>query len=1071
MFDAIIRRGTLTTVVVLIVCVIGVVAALRLPVQMIPDLEVRTITVRTNWSGATPQDIEKEILIEQEEFLRNVPNLEELSATASTGSASIELEFPYDVDITETLIRVNNALNQVPSYPENVDEPRVYASSFSNNSFMFFRVAPLEGNPRGLDMEVMHDFVDDHVRPRMETVQGVSQVQVWGGAERQVQVLLDPKALADRNIAISEVREALRARNRDVSSGEIESGKRRYLLRTVGRFGDLDALEDLVVRRAGDSIVRLDDVAEVRLDHFELSSRAYVNGDPVLVLAVRREAGSNVIDIKYRMIEAMTAINRDVLNPAGMRLNLTAEDAGYVEASIRNVWTNLAIGAVLATLVMFAFLRSGRATLVGVVGIPICTIAAFLGLLLAGRTINVISMAGVAFAIGMTLDNSIVVLESIDQQRRRGLDRLRAAVEGVRQVWPAIVASTLTTVLVFVPILFIEVEAGQLYSDVAVAISASILASMLVAITIVPTASARVSFGHGGGAGGRAGREAETRARDSRVARAVGWLIRGRLRPLACVVATVAASAGIVAFLTPPAAYLPEGEEPKIFARMNAPPGYNLETMSSIGHEIQDRFLPYVGSDSANFATGGAEVPAIKYLNIWVTTSRLTIIAEPVDSDHVTPLMNAFTSAFETYPGMRAFAARGSIITSNDGGTRSVTLDISGPDLAQVYDVAQAAYDRADAVFDDPRVQTEPTSLSLAQPLLEVHPNWERAAELGIDAGDLGFAVAAMTDGAYVDEFFRADDKIDIYFYSQGGRNTDLDRLDQLPLYTQRGGVMPLGALARIEESVDTSTIRRVDGRRTVTLHVIPPEGVALETGVQAVREGLIGHLRDTGQIPAGVQIDISGASDQLQATQEALASNYAVAVAIVYLLLVAIFTHWGYPLLIMTTIPLGIAGGIVGLRLLNLLGAQLPALGIPAIHQPFDMISMLGFLILMGTVVNNPILIVHRAMTNVRQAGMTARAAVEEAVAVRLRPIAMSAITTMAGLAPLVLIPGDGTELYRGVGAIVLFGILGAAAVSLTFLPALTTLLLELRAPRETAATAPAPGHLAPAPRGQPAE
>ena len=1072
MFDAIVRRGTLTTVALLIVCVIGVVAALRLPVQMIPDLEVRTITVRTSWPGATPQDIEKEILIEQEEFLRNVPNLEELTATASTGSASIALEFPYDVDITETLIRVNNALNQVPAYPENVDEPRVFASSFSSNSFMFFRVAPLKGNPRGLDMAVMHDFVDDHVRPRMETVPGVSRVQVWGGAERQIQIRLNPTALADRNIAISEVREALRARNRDVSSGEIESGKRRYLLRTVGRFDDLEALEDLVVRRDGDRIVRLGDLAEVRLDHFELSSRAYVNGDPVLVLAVRREAGSNVIDIKYRMIEAMAAINRDVLNPAGMRLNLTAEDAGYVEASIRNVWTNLAIGAVLATLVMFAFLRSGRATLVGVVGIPICTIAAFLGLLLAGRTINVISMAGIAFAIGMTLDNSIVVLESIDQQRRKGLDRLRAAVEGVRQVWPAVVASTLTTVLVFVPILFIEVEAGQLYSDVAVAIAAAILASMLVAITIVPTASARVSFGHRGARDSRTGSgTGSASGRDSRVARAVGWLIRGRLRPLACVLATVAASGAIVTYLTPPAAYLPEGEEPKIFARMNAPPGYNLETLSGIGHEIQDRFLPYVGDDPGRFAEGGAEVPAIKYMNIWVTASRLSIIAEPVETDHVAPLMDAFTAAFETYPGMRAFAARGSIITSNDGGTRSVTLDISGPDLAKVYAVAQAAYDRADAVFDDPRIQTEPSSLSLAQPLLEVHPDWDRAAELGLNAGDLGFAVAAMTDGAYVDEFFRADDKIDIYFYSQNGRATDLDRLDQLPLYTPRGGVLPLGAVARIAESVDTSTIRRVDGRRTVTLHIIPPEGVALETGVQAVREGLIGHLRDTGQVPANVRIDISGASDQLQATQEALANNYGVAVALIYLLLVAIFTHWGYPLLIMTTIPLGIAGGIVGLRLLNLVGAQLPVLGIPAIHQPFDMITMLGFLILMGTVVNNPILIVHRAMTNVRQAGMTARAAVEEAVAVRLRPIAMSAITTMAGLAPLVVIPGDGTELYRGVGAIVLFGILGAAAVSLTFLPALTTLLLELRAPREATAAATPPGALAPAARGQPAE
>ena len=1051
MFDAIVRRGTLITVIVLILCVIGVVAALRLPVQMIPDLEVRTITVRTTWAGATPQDIEKEILIEQEEYLRTVPNLDKLTATADTGSAEIELEFPYDVDITETLIRVNNALNQVPSYPRNVDQPRVYATSFSSNSFMYFRVSPVAGNPRGVDMDIMRDFIDDNVRTRMENVKGVSRVQVWGGAQRQIRIMIDPGALADRNIAIAEVRDALRERNQDVSGGAIESGKRRYLMRTVGRFQDVEALENLIVRRQGDTITRLSDVADVHFDHFELDSKSWVNGDPVLVLAVRREAGSNVIDIKYRMIDAMAEINREVLNPAGMELDLTAEDAGYVEASNRNVWTNLGIGAVLATAVMFAFLRSGRATLVGVVGIPICTIAAFIGLLLAGRTINVISLAGVAFAIGMTLDNSIVVLESIDLERRKGLDRIRAAVEGVRKVWPAVVASTFTTVLVFVPIVFIEEEAGQLYSDVAIAVSASILASMLVAITIIPTASARIDF--------RRGRRPETGDTGAgslaeRVSGAVRWLITGTVRPLVCILGTVAASAVVIFVLTPPAAYLPEGEEPKTFARMTAPPGYNLDTMREIGREIQSHFLPYVGDDPARFENGETDVPAMKYFNMWVTPGGLTVISESVDIDHIGPLMDALAAKFEEYPGMRAFASRGSIITSNDGGTRSVNLDIAGPNLADVYGVAQAAYARADKVFDNPRVQANPSTLSLSQPLIEVRPDWDRAAELGLDVGDLGFTVAAMTDGAYVDEYFQGDDKIDIYFYSRQGVNAAPEDLPDLPLYTRRGGVVPLDSVARITETVDTSEIRRVDGQRTVTLNIIPPDGVPLETGVKRVRDDLVGHLRDTGQVPNGVNLDISGASDQLNATWDALVSNYAVAVAIVYLLLVAIFVNWGYPLLIMTTIPLGVAGGILGLRLLNLVGAQLPLLGFQPIHQPFDMISMLGFLILMGTVVNNPILIVHRAMSNVRQAGMAARAAVQEAVASRLRPIAMSTITTIAGLAPLVLIPGAGTELYRGVGAIVLFGILGAAIVSLTFLPALTTMMLTLGELRRRPAT-----------------
>ena len=239
-----------------------------------------------------------------------------------------------------------------------------------------------------------------------------------------------------------------------------------------------------------------------------------------------------------------------------------------------------------------------------------------------------------------------------------------------------------------------------------------------------------------------------------------------------------------------------------------------------------------------------------------------------------------------------------------------------------------------------------------------------------------------------------------------------------------------------------------------MTLNIIPPDDVPLETGVARVRAEVVSYLRQEGVIPNRVNVSISGAADQLDATRSALGSNYLVALVIIYLLLVAIFNHWGYPVLIMTSIPLGIAGGIVGLWLLNVVGGWLPALGLAAIIQPFDMISMLGFLILMGTVVNNPILIVHRAVSNATEQGMTAAEAVQEAVAARLRPIAMSTITTICGLAPLVLIPGAGTELYRGVGAIVMFGIIGAALVTLTMLPALTAFVLDWRASRQAHAS-----------------
>jgi len=427
-------------------------------------------------------------------------------------------------------------------------------------------------------------------------------------------------------------------------------------------------------------------------------------------------------------------------------------------------------------------------------------------------------------------------------------------------------------------------------------------------------------------------------------------------------------------------------------------------------------------------------------------------------------LMKVLTRKYQTYAGMRAFVSRGSIITSNDGGTRSVSLDISGRRLEDVYNVASTAYRRAGEIFEDPRIQANPPTLTLSQPLIEVRPKWDRAAELGMTADDVGFTVAALTDGAYVGEFFRDDEKIDIYFYNKDALRTELDTLGQMPVYTPQGAIVPLSAVADIRETVDTSTIRRINGKRTVTLNIIPPENVALETGVEIVRNQLVEHMRRNGEVPFDVSMTISGASDQLDATRSALASNYIVAVVIIYLLLVAIFTNWGYPLLIMTTIPLGVAGGLVGLALMNWVGALLPRFGLDPIIQPFDMITMLGFLILMGTVVNNPILIVDRALYNVRDMGLDAKAAVMEAVSSRLRPIAMSTVTTICGLAPLVFIPGAGTELYRGVGAIVLFGILGTAIITLTFLPALSIAVFRIagygaKEKSPAMATSPAPG------------
>ncbi|KID56266.1 acriflavin resistance protein [Pseudoalteromonas luteoviolacea] len=1035
MIESAVKRGTLVAVISLIICILGLVTALKIPVQMIPDLEVRTITVQTGWPGATPQDVEKEILVEQERYLRSLSNLKRMVSYSQMGSARIQLEFPFGVDVNDALIRVNNALSQVPGYPENVDQPRLYSSSFSSNAFMHFVLKPQKGNPLDLDVDMLRDFAEDFVRPRMESVQGVSEVGVGGGAARQIQINVDPSRLAQRGLSVTDLRSAIRARNRDASAGDIESGPSRYLLRMVGRFEQLNELEDLIISEQGGITTKLKDVAVISLDHFELRGISYSDGERTLRLSVRRESGSNVIDIKQQMLPVIEQINQELLAQNGLELILMSDDVQYVESSLKNVWTNLALGALLATLVMFLFLRSGRATLVGVIGIPICTVAAFLGLTLFERTINVISLAGVAFAIGMTVDNTIVVLEAIVQANKRGTSKLHAAIKGVKEVWPAVLASTATTVLVFAPILFVEQEAGQLYSDIAIAVSSAIIASMLVAIFIVPTTLANLP---------NRKEEMKTVTLSKRWLALVSFCVASKARATGITVGFVVVILGAAYALMPAAEYLPEGEEPKAFSMMIAPPSYNLSEMKEIGDELRVYFNGHINAPSDAFDNGETDMPPLAYYSMSVSIGRIWFLSAPTDPDNIQAMMDAITAKFRSYDNMRAFSARGSIISSNDGGTRAVAVDIAGSNLTDLYRAAEAVYDQAQITFDNPQINSDPRALSLDQPLIEIKPKWQRLAELGISSNEFGYTISSLSDGAYVDEFILNDDKIDMFIFSHQKEKQTIEQLATSPIVTPSGDVLPLSALADLVESKNSDSLRRVDGKRTVTVYIIPPRDVALETAEELVRTELLPTLWQQGKIAQGTKLSISGAADQLEATQASLSSNFIVALVLSYLLLVAIFTHWRYPLFILATVPLGMAGGLLGLISVNGVNALLANFGMTPFHQPFDMITMLGFLILLGTVVNNPILIVDQTRKLIVDQGMEVVTAVKQAVATRLKPILMSTATTLFGLAPLVFIPGDGTELYRGVGIIVLCGIVFSMLLSLTFLPALLVSVLS---------------------------
>ncbi len=1045
------RNGVGVAVAAILISIFGMISLFRVPVQMTPDMTATSISVITAWPGATPQDIEKEILIEQEKYLRSIPNLEKMTSKATTGRAEVVLEFFVGADLDEILVRANNALSQVPSYPENVDQPRIVTSSASDQPIAWFSIRPLPGNPDGIDIVAMQDFVEDNVQTEMERTPGVSQSEIFGGAPRQLRIYIDPGKLAERGISLGELRTALRLRNRDVSGGDFDEGKRRYLLRTVGRFKSIDDIEGTLIARRDRAPIYLRDVGHVELDRAETRAQVRHNGEVALAINARRQPGTNIIEVMDNVKETVARLNAGIMKDNGMIIRQVSDDTVYIREAVKMVRNNLMLGGVLATLTLLLFLRSVPATMIGALAVPICSIASFLGLVLAGRTVNVISLAGVAFAIGMTLDNGIVVLENIYRHRSMGKSLFEAAYDGTREVWGAVLASTLTTVFVFIPIVFVEEEAGQLFKDISIAIASAIIVSMIVSITVIPAASARY-LGHVSEEPrtkfGRAylnlfGLAPFFQGLVDRLMRVVEWLMKGIVRRLVLVVGMFCLSIFITIFLTPQTEYLPEGRKNLVFAFMFPPPGYNVQEMVRIGEGIEKDFLPYVGNDPSLYHEGKSDVPAMQDFFFINTTSFLLVITKAVEPDDLDDIIPHLMERLNQVPGMIAFASRPSIFSSDLLGARGIDLDIQGTELPPLFDVARKAFGKTMQELSH-SIRPDPPSLSMGQPLLEIQPDWERAAALGIDTQQLGYLVWALTDGAYVDEFFLADDKIDMYLYSTTGTVSRTQDLEDLLLYTSNGGTVPLASVAKVVPTVNTETIRRVDRRRTVTLSIKPPMDIPLEEAVNITEKNIIGGLMADGSVPAGVELRVAGANDKLKATREALGGNFLLAIVISYLLMVALFSHWGYPLVIMTSLPLGLVGGIVGLWLMNHTHWFLGFLGAEKINQPLDVITMLGFVILVGTVVNNPILIVEQTLQHIREDGYDPLKAVVESTRTRVRPIMMTTATTTFGLAPLVFLPGSGTELYRGLGTVVLFGLGFSTLFTLTFIPSLLSLFLQ---------------------------
>ena len=1040
-----IQRPIAVMAAVLMVVMFGMVALQTIPIQLTPDVRKPVISIQTIWSGAAPAEIEREITNRQEEVLRGLEGLDEMTSRSQDGRSRITLEFNVHQNMDKALLLVANRLDRVNGYPSEADEPTIRTSSTEDNPITWIVLRRKDGNLR--DVHTYGDLIEDVIQDRLERVAGVSRVNVYGGSERQMEVVVHPDRMAQYGLTVTSVVGSLRAANASVSAGDLDEGKRRYVIRTEGEFSSLDDVRKVVLRSIEDPTsgniarVTVGDIADVKFDYKDPTAQIRFLGKSVLAINAVRDTGANVIEVMDGIYAALEDLNTNVLPDQGLYLTQVYDETVYINSSIDLVQQNIFVGGTLAAMMLLLFLRSASATLVVSLAIPVSVIGAFVAMAALGRSLNVISLAGIAFAVGMVVDAAIVVLENIYRLREQGRPRAEAAYEGARQVWGAVLVSALTTVMVFIPILVMRLEVGQLFRDIAVALSVAVLLSLIVAITVIPALANRLL--------GDPGRSGRVRLRVPGIDQLASLFVAGVMgftrrvagnRSLAFLVVIFFCGAGaaFTYFFLPKLEYLPDGNRNLIFGVIVPPPGYNLGTTADIAGDIEDQIRPLWSSETGKESAPG-QPPKIQRFFFVATRGSTFLGAAAEDPTRVGELIPVLKNASFREPGTFGLISQRSLFGRGLGGSRSIEFNISGPDLESILGVALKAVGLLNQVMPlsgGTQLRPKP-GLELGAPEVRIVPHRIKLADNGVTARELGDTMDAFNDGLRVAEITVDGKRIDLTLRGPQKNIVETQGIDDLPVVTSSGTIVPASSLADIRVTAGPTEIRHLERARTVTLEIRPPENVALEEALDTLTAGVIDKLRGDG-LPPGIRLTLSGTADKLTQTWNAMVLELIIAVVIVYLVMAVLFESFVYPLIIMLSVPLATAGGIGGLALINLYT-----------FQPLDMLTLLGFVILIGIVVNNAILLVHQTLFHIRSDGMEARDAILEATRNRIRPIFMSTLTSVFGMLPLVLFPGAGSELYRGLGSVVVGGLSLSAILTLAIIPPLLALVTGVLRPR----------------------
>lgn len=1004
-----IRRGVTTAMIYLCLIGFGLFSLYNLPLNRLPEVDLPVIAVVTTYVGASPQDVETLLTEPIERAVASVEGVENVQSTSRQGTSIVLISFTWgtDMDAAEVEVRKNLELFAEDLLPDEASRPLTFAFDPSLAPVMFLALdGPLDGHQ-------LRRIATEQVQPYLARVEGVAAAEVMGGLDREVHVLLHPAWLQANGVTPANVTDALRGANVLMPSGAVDDGTQRLAIQPTSLFSSVDEIRDVIVGQRGGRPVRLREVAEV-LDTFEEEAHVVTaDGEPAVMLAVRKQSDANTVQVARAVAEALPDIEARL--PEGVSLVTLFDESQPILRSIRNLGNTGVQAFLLTGIVLLLFLRSWRTSLITVLAIPISVVVAFVFMDALDVTLNLISMAGLALAIGMLVDNGIVVLEAAFQHLEKGATPVEAAVRGAREMSMPLGASTLTTVVVFLPILLVEGIAGELFRDMVLTICVSLLASLVVALSLVPLMASRWMV---------AKKSTPERFLERATAfidrlgpayeRALRWALARRKRVLAGTVLAFFASLAVVPFLGQD--FLPKADVSEIRIEVTAAPGTSLDEMRVLVGEVEALIRDTVPEAEVVTADYGTAEGFGAIFGGTANQGTLRVrLPEPAYRERTQQeIEEALTARFGEVPGLDVEIAQFNL----GGSGADVEVKLFSEDLDELRTVGEALRDELAAVDG---VRDVRFSMLQGSPELSLRYDRERMRVLGISPGLVTSTIATYYQGVTATIYREGGDEHEVRVRMPRDARRELSNLRYLPIPLPAGGTVPLGSLVEVSDQLGPIDIERENQRRYARLSISRAESVDLGTLTQRVEA----HV-NRASLPEGMYVEIGGVAEDLRDAFFKLAMALFAALALVYMVMASQFESLLEPFVIMFTVPLAIIGVVLALAVTG---------------TSVQVTALVGVILLGGVVVNNGIVLID-VIKNRRAEGLSLHDAALEAARTRLRPILMTALTTILGMVPLALGFGDGAETWAPMARAVVGGMAFSTLLTLFVVPILYVML-----------------------------